>query len=217
MNRLKSPLLCSIVLATACMTCRGASPPATRPVNSPFRILKQNPRYFTDSSGRAILLTGSHTWDSLQDMGEADPPAAFDFDAYLDFLASHNHNFIRLWRWELVTWDTKANREQTPQHLVCAPHPWRVGPGMASDGKPKFNLERFDETYFKRLRTRVSAARDRGIYVSIMLFEGWGLRFVPDGCKGHPFHPANNVNGLEGEFKGRYERASSCLRSPRPP
>src|ERR1700689_1311002 len=33
----------------------------------PLRVLKTNPRYFTDGSGKAILLTGSHTWNSLQD------------------------------------------------------------------------------------------------------------------------------------------------------
>jgi hypothetical protein len=187
----------------------------------PLRVCEKNPRYFSDGSGRAVYLTGSHTWDNLQDLGESAPPsperprrddppsperlrrdagprAAFDFDAYLDFLAKHNHNFIRLWRWELVRWDTKANREESPRHL-CAPHPWaRTGPGMASDGKPKFNLEQFDEAYFKRLRSRVAAARDRGIYVSIMLFEGWGLRFAPGAYKAHPFHPDNNVNGLDG-------------------
>jgi hypothetical protein len=57
-----------------------------------------NPRYFTDGAARAAYLTGSHTWNSLQDMGETDPPAAFDFVAYLDFLVRHEHDFIRLWR-----------------------------------------------------------------------------------------------------------------------
>jgi parallel beta-helix repeat protein len=186
-----------------------ASAAASGPMNGPLRVHPTNPRYFTnggknpDGSLRAVYLTGSHTWDNLQDIGESDPPAAFDFNAYLDFLAKHNHNFIRLWRWELVSWDTKANREKSPRHLVCAPHPWaRTGPGTALDGKPKFNLEQFDETYFQRLRSRVEAARDRGIYVSIMLFEGWGLRFAPGGYLAHPFHPSNNVNSLDGELKG---------------
>jgi hypothetical protein len=43
-------------------------------------------------------------------MGPTDPPAPFDFTAYLDFLDRHHHNFIRLWRWELVSWDTEANQ-----------------------------------------------------------------------------------------------------------
>lgn len=169
----------------------------------PLRVHPANPRYFTDGSGRAIYLTGSHTWDSLQDMGTTDPPPAFDYKAYLDLLERHHHNFIRLWRWELTHWDTATSQDKQPKRLVCAPHPWaRTGPGSALDGKPKFNLERFDEAYFRRLRSRITDAQKRGIYVSIMLFEGWGLQFVPDGWKAHPFHPANNINGLEGDLNG---------------
>jgi hypothetical protein len=97
-------------------------------------------------------------------------------------------------------WDTKANGENA-QHF-CQPQPFaRTGPGEASDGKPKFDLKRFDPAYFERLRTRVAAARDRGIYVSLMLFEGWGLQFVADAWRRHAFHPANNVQGLGGEVQ----------------
>jgi hypothetical protein len=165
-----------------------------------LRVHPTNPRYFTDDGQRAVYLTGSHTWDNLQDMGDTDPPPAFDFIAYLDFLARHDHNFIRLWRWELLGWDTKANNEKTAKRLVAAPHPWaRTGPGQALDGKPRFDLERFNDAYFQRLQARVRAARDRGIYVSVMLFEGWGLQHVADAWKAHPFHPENNVNGLDGD------------------
>ena len=73
---------------------------------------------------------------------------------------------------------------------------------MARDGKPKFDLTEFDPAYFDRLRHRVEAARDRGIYVSVMLFEGWGLQFAPGAWEHHPFHPDNNVNGLDGDTDG---------------
>ena len=182
--------------ALAAVTNESKPPPA----RGPLRVHPTNPRYFTDDGQRAIYLTGAHTWDNLQDMGEADPPAAFDFNAYLDFLAKRDHNFIRLWRWELVSWDTSANDKKNARRLVAAPQPWpRTGPGQALDGKPKFNLDQFNEAYFQRLRSRVLAARERGIYVSVMLFEGWGLQHVEDAWKAHPFHPDNNVSGLNGD------------------
>ncbi len=169
------------------------------PATGPLRVLSSNPRYFTDGSGQAVYLTGSHTWANLQDIGLVDPPPAFDFPAYLDFLERHHHNFIRLWRWEFPQW-TERNKQRSS---YCAPQPWqRAGPGEALDGKPKFNLERFNQDYFERLRSRVMSARDRGTYVSVMLFEGWGLRFVPGGWKAHPFHPANNMNLTEDDMKG---------------
>ncbi len=165
-----------------------------------------NPRYFTDGSGRAVYLTGSHTWNNQVDMGRGDPPEPFDFGAYLDFLGRLGHNFIRLWTWDSTTLDTRANGRLGKDFVHhVAPLPWaRTGPGEALDGKPKFDLTRFDDAYFKRLRDRTAAAGRRGIYASVMLFEGWGLshgnqgRAAPEGWawRSHPFHPRNNVNGI---------------------
>lgn len=177
--------------------------PQKQTAHGVLRVCPANPRYFTDDSGKAILMVGSHTWNNLVDMGPGDPPPAFDFPAYLDFLEKYNHNFIRMWTWELLTWDTAGNREPKAQVHVAFPHPWkRTGPGTARDGKPKFDLTQFDENYFSRLRERVKLAQARGIYVSIMLFEGWGLQFSPNAYESHPFHPDNNINGIKGDLDG---------------
>jgi len=78
-------------------------------VAGPLKRLESNRRYFTDDSKRAILLVRSHNWHNLQDhghrlSGNADPPPTFDFEAYLDFLERHGHNFFRLLRWEAAKW-----------------------------------------------------------------------------------------------------------------
>jgi hypothetical protein len=191
------PLLVFCVL-TVCQTTVLASSPAT----GPLRVSPVNSRYFTDGTGKAIYLTGSHTWNNLQDMGPTEPPPAFDFTGYLDFLERHHHNFIRLWRWELVKWNTAANNEKDSRIHFAAPHPWaRTGSEKALDGKPKFDLKTFSPEYFTRLRSRVAEANRRGIYVSIMLFEGWGLQFVAEGWKCHPFNPANNANAIGADVK----------------
>lgn len=172
-------------------------------LSGPLRVHPDNPRYFTDNTGQAILLVGSHTWNNLVDMTAGDSSPSFDFMEYLKFLEKYNHNFIRLWRWELLTWETSANREPNPQRFHVQPHPWkRTGPGIARDGKPRFDLTQFDETYFSRLRERIKLAADRGIYVSVMLFEGWGLQFCPHAYEVHPFHPDNNINGIRGDLDG---------------
>lgn len=165
----------------------------------PLRVHPDNPRYFTDGSGKAIYLTGSHTWSNFKDMGRTDPPPAFDFEAYLDFLQQHHHNFIRLWTWELSRYSYGG------KVTYAEPFPWpRTGPGTARDGKPKFDLSRFDEAYFDRLRSRVKAAGERGLYVSIMLFEGHGLHAsdAPWCWDGHPFNRQNNINGIDGDPNG---------------
>ncbi|MCI0625265.1 MAG: hypothetical protein L0387_27080 [Acidobacteria bacterium] len=48
------------------------------------------------------------------------------------------------------------------------------------------------------MRARLIAARDRGIYVSVMLFEGWELQRT-DAWKYHPFNPSNNVNAVDAD------------------
>ena len=43
------------------------------------------------------------------------------------------------------------------------PQPWpRTGPGDATDGKPRFDLDQFDPAFFDRLRDRVVDGRRRG-------------------------------------------------------
>lgn len=148
----------------------------------PLRVHPTNPRYFTDGTGKAIYLTGSHTWANLQ--GFATRP--FDFTAYLDFLQRYNHNFIRGW----VYWSGTT------------PLPWRrTGPGTALDGGPKFDLRQFDPAFSDLLRSRVLAARERGVYISIMLFREHVTSRDQDWLS-HPFHRDNNVNGINGDPNG---------------
>jgi len=159
----------------------------------PLRVHPGNPRYFTDGSGKAIYLAGSHTWVNFKDYGTTGPPPAFDYTAFLEFLVQHNHNFFRLWAWELP----KSTSGQSKELWFRVPFPWvRPGPGMATDGKPKFDLQKFDKSYFERLRDRVIAARDRGIYVAVMLFDGYGPQFNRSENDGFPYDAANNINGI---------------------
>jgi hypothetical protein len=80
----------------------------------------------------------------------------------------------------------------------------RTGPGNALDGQPKFDLTKFGQAYFDRLRKRVIEARERGIYVSIMLFNGWSVAH-PNGSHdeanpwhGHPYNANNNTTDFDG-------------------
>jgi len=176
-----------------------------RSAAGPLIVSEANPRYFTVASDNAadkeaIYLTGSHIWNNFHDgMGPgsdcSETPEQVDYEAYLDFLKEHGHNFIRLWRWEQF----KSQAAGGGFHLCMTPQPWpRTGPGEAKDGKPRFDLDSFDQAYFDRLRDRVVAAGNDGIYVAVMFFDGWALHLspVPDNVEGHPFFGANNVNGV---------------------
>lgn len=158
-----------------------------------LRVSEVNPRYFTDNGGKAIYLTGSHTWDNLVDMHKPGRETPFDYATYLRFMKEHHHNFMRMWAWELLTMGLK---DYMPIHEIDS-HPWlRTGSNSAVDGKPRFDLTELNDAYFERLRERVQQAGAQGIYVSVMLFEGWGVQFSEDGYVHHPFHPLNNCNSL---------------------
>ena len=165
-----------------------------------LRVHPHNPRYFTDDSGRAIYLTGSHTWGNLQDQLSPDSNVKFDYPAYLDWMVDHQFNFMRGWAWEQAAWDN-----HTKEKLLVSPLPYqRTGSGTALDGGPRFDLTQFNQAYFDRLRSRVIEAGKRGIYVSIMLFQGFSVddrnsEYSLNPWRGHPFNAQNNVNGIDGD------------------
>ena len=174
------------------------------PATGPLRVHPSNPHYFADSSGKAVLLAGLHTWANFNDNGFSDPPPVFNYRAYLDFLVANNLNFTRLWAWEQSRW---APWLWTDNYFYNpGPAYERTGPGQATDGKPKFDLDKLDPFYFNRLRSRVIEARERGIYVAIMLFNGWSIDKdhgrMGNPWKGHPFNRANNINRIDGDPNG---------------
>src|SRR5215469_6131959 len=81
---------------------RMLTPLRARTATGPLRANPANGRYFTDGSGRAIYLTGSHTWSNLMDRGTLHPPRVpFDYPAYMKWMVAQNFNFMRLWTAEL--------------------------------------------------------------------------------------------------------------------
>src|SRR6185503_17602256 len=116
--------------------------------------------YFTDHTGQPIYLTGSHTWANFaMDQGVSDPPAPFDYNGFLEFLRAHGHNFFRGWMWDLPF----SVQGHNGGPFRWSPMPWlRTGPGLATDGKPKFDLTKFDQAYFDRVRARTFTARMKG-------------------------------------------------------
>ncbi|MHC4713224.1 MAG: DUF6298 domain-containing protein [Planctomycetota bacterium] len=180
----------------------------------PLKVHAGNPRYFADGDGKPVYLVGAHTWNNLIDRGPSYPPPKFDWTRYLKELVQLKHNFIRMWTYGLFM-DKYARRGPVDYAEFL---PWaRTGPGRAADGRPKFDLTKYDEACFKRLRRRVTEAKRKRIYVSVMLFEGYGQQFCekPLCWKGHPMNPANNVNGIDGDPKrtGR-PTATHTLRIP---
>ena len=168
---------------------------ASSVITSPLRVSAANPHFLTDGTGRAVYLSGSHSWNDMQDLGlTGNAPAAFDFNSYVNFLVAHGQNMTILWRKDLPTfcnWGAGGIWH-------ASPFPWlRAGPASASDGLPAFDLTRFDQTYFDRLRARVVQLGQNNIYATVQLFDG--LDLLNNRCPGdgYPFSGGNNVNGVD--------------------
>jgi hypothetical protein len=164
--------------------------------SGPLRANPANPRYFTDGSGKAIYLTGSHTWANLPDRGQLNPPGvAFDYAAYMKWMVDHNFNFMRLWTAELP--NAGPGPDYSEGNFVALPWKWlRTGPGLATDGGLKFDLTKLDQSYFERMRARTIIAGQNGIYVSVMLFNGFEWQFDTNPKDGDPFVATNNINHI---------------------
>ncbi len=184
--------------------------PVQLPATGPLKV-SANPLYFADGSGHSIYLTGAHTWPNNKDgwgiPGGTCPPPQFNWTGYLNYVQSYRYNSIRLWTWELPTslsepdpkWYT--GNGSTECHLPFAF--LRAGPGYATDGQPKFDLTQFNQAFFDRLRQRVIEAGQAGVYVSIMLFDGFGLVSDRVANDGYWFTGANNINAIDdGYTKG---------------
>jgi len=174
----------------------GPVPPTPTPLPpvGGIRVLGSNHRYFTVDGQTALLLAGSHTWANVQDIGN--PPAAFDYPGYLDFLQDYGHNFIRLWAWE-----QDSGEPSTPGSIFFSPSIY------ARDAAGKYNVNQFNGAYFQRLRTRVQQAADQGIYVDVMLWNGfsvgaWSPAWPGNPWAGHPYNTSRNINGVNGDANG---------------
>jgi hypothetical protein len=120
----------------------------------------------------------------------------FDYRKYLDTLERDGMNFTRVFSGAYVEPEGAFNIARNtlaplPGRLVC---PWLRSdqPGYANGGN-KFDLSKWDDAYFDRLKDFVACAAKRGVVVEITLFcpmyedKQWRLS---------PMNAANNVNGL---------------------
>jgi len=185
-------------LGAGCTNFVQISSPSSGAILAPLTTSSTNPRYFIDGNGTPIILNGSHTWNNLLDWGTNGSIRALDFSAYVNFLVAHGHNFTFLWRTELTKFCALPTTASSPPDFTSSPQPWqRNGPGTASDGGLKFDLNKFDQAFFDRLRTRVQQLNAAGIYTGVYFFTGEWLNAFRCTGDGYPLSSANNINGID--------------------
>ncbi|MBW3622743.1 MAG: hypothetical protein KY468_04960 [Armatimonadetes bacterium] len=155
----------------------------------PLALHPENPHYFLFRNDPTILLTSAEHYGGVLNMD-------FDYTRYFKELESKGLNMTRIFSGAYVE-DPKAFNitENTlapkPERFIA---PWARSsiPGYANGGN-KFDLNRWDDAYFRRLKDFIREAGKRGVVVEYTLFcpyyedSMWALS---------PLNAKNNVNGI---------------------
>ena len=158
-------------------------------VHAPLALHPENPRYFLFRGKPTVLVTSGEHYGAVLNLD-------FDYVRYLDALAADGLDNTRVF--------SGAYRE-IPGHFgitdnTLAPRPGRfVAPWARStqpgdfDGGMRFDLSRWDESYFRRLVDFMTEAQKRGVVVELNLFCPFYEQSMWDAS---PMNARNNVNGV---------------------
>jgi hypothetical protein len=156
----------------------------------PLALHPANPHYFLFRGKPTIIITSGEHYGAVMNLD-------FDYARYLDTLRRDGMNHTRMFTGAAYVEPQGAfNIERNS--MAPAPGryiaPWaRSATGGYSNGGNKFDLNKWDESYFRRLKDFIAQASKRGIIVEVNLF----CPFYSDAqWKLSPFNANNNVNGL---------------------
>jgi hypothetical protein len=147
----------------------------------PLRLHPENPRYFLFAGKPAVLVTSGEHYGAVLNQD-------FDYKRYLDTLRADRLNLTRVfsgsYREVAGNFAIASNTLAPASGKFLAPWPQRDG---------KFDLTRWDDAYFKRLKEFMAYAAQSGVVVELVLFcplyedSMWSVS---------PMNARNNVNGI---------------------
>jgi len=155
----------------------------------PIALHPKNPHYFQWRGKSTVLITSAEHYGAVMNLD-------FEYRKYLDTLAAEGLNYTRVFSGAYVEPDGAFNIKRNTLaplagRFIC-PWPRSNQPGYANGGN-KFDLTRWDEAYFGRLKDFVGYAAKRKVVVECTLF---CPMYEEMQWKLSPMNAANNVNGL---------------------
>ncbi len=172
----------------------------------PISLLPSNPHYLEFRGRPTVLVTSAEHYGAVVNQD-------FDYRQYLDTLAADGLNLTRTW---LGTYREKTNHfgivgntlSPAPGRFIC-PWPMVEGTGQGDDGPARFDLSRWNEAFFDRLKDFLSEADRRDIIVELTFF---CFMYADEMWEVSPMSAKANVNGI-GDFPDRH-RAFSLDNGP---
>lgn len=155
----------------------------------PISLHPANPHYFLFRGRPAALITSAEHYGSVIN-------ADFDWRKYLATLRADGLNYTRIftgsYREKAGAFGIRRNTLAPADGRFIAPWAASATPGYAAGGN-KFDLDRWNDDYFRRLRDFVGEAGKAGIVVEVTLFSSIYEDVQWSVC---PVNPSNNVNGI---------------------
>ncbi len=152
----------------------------------PIRAHPQNPHYYLFQGRPTVLITSAEHYGAVINR-------AFDYHAYLDALKSYGLNYTRIYPAAFIEPEGTFHAENTlAPKSVNLIQPWARSqtPGYRSGGN-RFDLDRWDPEYFKRLKDFIEQAAARGIVVEVCFFNAQNKGSWPMS----PLYWKNNIQG----------------------
>ncbi len=159
--------------------------------DTPLSLHPENPHYFLWRGKPTILLTSGEHYGAVLNRD-------FDYRKYLNTLGkdglNHTRTFTGAYCEPPGAFNIARNTLAPAAYRLLCPWARSDQPGYRNRGN-KFDLNRWDETYFKRLKDFVAYAAKRGVVVELNLFcpfyeeSMWVLS---------PMNASNNINNVGG-------------------
>ena len=165
----------------------------------PIALHPQNPHYFIYNNKPLVLITSAEHYGAVIN-------TAIDYKTYLDVLHKNDFNLTRIFSGAYCEgtyydfepgkeykWEENQNTLSVRPNKLLAPWARSDSPGYINGGN-KFNLDKWDDDYFTRLKDFCRRAAEKNIIVEVVFFSA---NYGPVTWKNSPLNAINNINGIE--------------------
>lgn len=157
--------------------------------SKPISLHPRNPHYFQYQDKPLVLITSAEHYGAVINLD-------FDYRKYLDELAARKLNLTRVFSGVYIepmgAFNIDKNVLAPLSNRYTAPWPRSSQPGFKGGGN-RFDLSKWDDAYFQRLKQFMREAEQKNVIVEFTLFcpfyekVQWELS---------PMHPGNNINDI---------------------
>jgi hypothetical protein len=171
-----------LIVVLACVVLAALPSPTPAAQGSPISLHPDNGHYFLFRGRPTVLVTSAEHYGAVLN-------GDFDYVRYLDELKAHDLNLTRtfsgVYREVPGSFNIKGNTLAPGDDKYISP--W------ARDAQGKYDLTKWNDAYFARLKDFLKAAGERGVVVELVLFCTFYEDVLWDIC---PLNRKNNVNGV---------------------